>query len=110
MRARLTPRSYGITTRPRPCGTAHYAQALARTVASEIGAEVHVVEGAGLVDAGLHLMHAVGQAARHAPRYIELLYKGTGGLRSHVSSSFHLPRAQPAVHPTAGVVRRFKRH
>ena len=30
------------------------------------------------IPAGAHMFAAVGQAARHAPRYIELLHKGDG--------------------------------
>lgn len=32
--------------------------------------------GDDLVKEGLHLMHAVGQAARHPGRYVELFHKG----------------------------------
>lgn len=51
-------------------------EAVARTVAAESGAAVHVLEGAALLEAGLHLLHAVGQSSRHAPRYVELVHKG----------------------------------
>lgn len=55
---------------------------VARTVAAEIGAEVYVLAGDGLVKEGLHLLYSVGQAAgverpaTHAPRYVELAYRG----------------------------------
>lgn len=49
---------------------------VARGVAAAAGAEVFVCAGADLLPAGLHLLHAVGQAARHAPRYVELQHKG----------------------------------
>ena len=49
---------------------------VARGVAAAAGAEVFVCAGADLLPAGLHLLHAVGQAARHAPRYVELLHMG----------------------------------
>ena len=49
---------------------------LAAEVARETGAELFVLRGEALVEQGLHLMAAVGQSARHAPRYVELLYKG----------------------------------
>jgi len=51
-------------------------EAVARAVAAAAGADVFVVAGEALLPAGLHLLHAVGQAARHAPRYIELSHKG----------------------------------
>ena len=51
-------------------------ESVAAGVAAEIGAEMHVLRGDALTAAGLHMLAAVGQAARHAPRYIELLYKG----------------------------------
>lgn len=51
-------------------------EAEARAVAAEIGASVTVVTGAELLEKGLHLMAAVGQAARHAPRYVELAIAG----------------------------------
>lgn len=51
-------------------------EALARSIAGANGYEVHTVVGDKLVEEGLHLLHAVGQAARVAPRYIEVLYKG----------------------------------
>lgn len=51
-------------------------EAVARAVAAEIGAEVHVVSGDDLLTNGLHLMHAVGQSARHPARYVEIAYKG----------------------------------
>lgn len=50
---------------------------IARRVAKEIPhTEINVVCGNDLVVQGLHLMAAVGQAARYPPRYVELLYKG----------------------------------
>jgi leucyl aminopeptidase len=51
-------------------------EAIAEAIAKETGAALFVVRGDDLVKAGMHMMAAVGQAARHAPRYIELLYKG----------------------------------
>ena len=49
---------------------------VARALAAEAGATVHVLAGEALLPAGLHMLHAVGQAARHAPRYVELLHAG----------------------------------
>ena len=51
-------------------------EAVARAVAAEAGARVHVLAGADLLPEGLHLLYAVGQAARYAPRYVELLHAG----------------------------------
>jgi leucyl aminopeptidase len=51
-------------------------EAVARAVASDAKAGIFVLSGADLLKEGLHLLHAVGQAARHAPRYIELTHKG----------------------------------
>ena len=51
-------------------------EAVAREVAAETGAAVHVVCGVAELEAqGLNLLAAVGQSARHAPRYVELFYK-----------------------------------
>lgn len=52
------------------------SQTVAKFVADQIGAQLTVVKGQGLIDAGLHLMAAVGQAALHPARYIELKYAG----------------------------------
>ena len=49
---------------------------VARGVAAAAGAEVFVCAGADLLPAGLHLLHAVGQSSRAAPRYIELTHAG----------------------------------
>ncbi len=51
-------------------------EAVARALAAEAGAAVHVLAGEALLPEGLHMLHAVGQAARHAPRYVELLHAG----------------------------------
>lgn len=52
-------------------------EAVARGVAAETGASVHVVSGVAELEAqGLCLLAAVGQSARHAPRYVELFYRG----------------------------------
>ena len=51
-------------------------EAVAREVAAETGAAVHVVSGVDALAAeGLHLLAAVGQSARHGPRYVELHYQ-----------------------------------
>lgn len=49
---------------------------VARAVANEMGAQIHVVKGQELVEQGLHLLAAVGQCARYPPRYIEIFHKG----------------------------------
>lgn len=49
---------------------------VAQKIATETGADLYVVRGADLLTEGLHLLHAVGQAAQVPPRYIELVYKG----------------------------------
>ena len=51
-------------------------EAVARQVALDADADIYVVTGAELLPLGLHLLHAVGQASRHAPRYIELTHEG----------------------------------
>ena len=51
-------------------------EAVALAVAAEAGARTHVLSGEALLPAGLHLLHAVGQSSRHAPRYVELLHAG----------------------------------
>jgi leucyl aminopeptidase len=51
-------------------------EAVARAVAAEAGADVFVCAGEDLIAQGLHLLHAVGQSSRHAPRYVELSHKG----------------------------------
>lgn len=51
-------------------------EAVARAVAAEASAEFFVCAGEDLLSQGLHLLHAVGQSSRHAPRYIELKHKG----------------------------------
>jgi leucyl aminopeptidase len=49
---------------------------VARAIAKEMGADIHIVKGQDLVDQGLHLLAAVGQCARYPPRYIEIFHKG----------------------------------
>jgi leucyl aminopeptidase len=49
---------------------------VARQVAAVAGMSVFTCTGPELVSEGLHMLHAVGQAARHAPRYIELFHAG----------------------------------
>jgi len=49
---------------------------VAREIAAETGARLYVLAGEALVAEGMHLMAAVGQAARFPPRYIELLHNG----------------------------------
>ena len=51
-------------------------EAEARAVAAGAGARIHVCSGAELLTEGLHLLHAVGQSSRHAPRYVELFHAG----------------------------------
>lgn len=47
-------------------------EAVARAVAAEASADVFVCAGEDLLAQGLHLLHAVGQSARHAPRYVRV--------------------------------------
>ena len=51
-------------------------EAVARGVAAEVGASVYSLANEGLMKEGLHLLHAVGQASRYGPRYVELFHKG----------------------------------
>ena len=51
-------------------------EALARSIAAETGMSVHAVVGEELLAEGMHMHYSVGQAARHPPRYIELLHRG----------------------------------
>lgn len=54
-------------------------QEVAAVIAAEMGAEMNVIKGDALLEKGLHMLYAVGQAATretHLPRYIEVVYKG----------------------------------
>lgn len=69
-------------------------ESIARSLAAETGAELHVVSGTDLLDKGLHLLYNVGQAAgmareEHQPRYIELNYKVRP--LDHIIMTFHMP-------------------
>ena len=74
----INSHSYLISPPPPPSSEMHPTrlEAVARQVAEEAKAEIFVVTGTDLLPLGLHLLHAVGQASRHAPRYIELTHKG----------------------------------
>lgn len=51
-------------------------EALARRIAAESGMEVHTIVGEELMAAGMHMHYSVGQAAKKAPRYIEVVHRG----------------------------------
>lgn len=51
-------------------------EAVARAVAAETGMEFFSIVGEELLEKQMHMHYSVGQAAKHAPRYLELRHNG----------------------------------